>query len=86
MQQSESRVEYKFTRSPWTATPALIKVKETEKISSHFYMQKKIFKTCAILWESAQFVLKISTEKPENCQLSDSFKENVRGLIKLNAT
>ena len=62
--------------------PALIKVKETDKINSHFYM--KTFKTCAILRESAQYVLKISTEKPENCQLSDSFKENVRGLIKLN--
>ena len=31
-------------------------------------------------------MLKISTEKPENCRLSDSFKDNVRGLIKLNAT
>ena len=74
------------TRGPWTwtATPALIKVKETDKINSHFYM-KKLFKTYANLRERAQCVLKISTEKPENCQLSDTFKENVRGLIKLNA-
>ena len=74
-----------ITRGPRTATPALIKAKETDKINSHFYMQK-IFKTCAILRESAQCVLKISSGKPENCQLSDSCKENVRGLIKLNAT
>ena len=47
---------------------------------------QKIIQTGAILRENAQCVLKISTEKPENCQLSDNFKENVRGLIKLNDT
>ena len=31
-------------------------------------------------------MLNISTENPENCQSSDSFEENVRGPIKLNAT
>ena len=43
---------------------------------------KKLFKIGVILWENACCVLEISTEKPENCQLSDSFKEDVRGLIK----
>ena len=77
--------DHGLTRGPRTATPAMIEVKETDKIDLHFYMQK-LFITCPILQESAKCVLKISTEKPENCQLSDSFKENVRGLIKLNAT
>ena len=32
-----------MTRGPWTATPALIKVIETVRINTYFYMQK-IFK------------------------------------------
>ena len=66
--------------------PARIEIKETDKINWHFYVRQKLFKTVAILWENARCMLEISTEKPENCQLSDSFKEDVRGFIKLNAT
>ena len=47
---------------------------------------KKLFKIGVILWENACCVLEISTEKPENCQLSDSFNEDGTGFINLNAT
>ena len=67
--------------------PALIGVKKNQTILIDiFTCAKKLFKTGAILWENAIGGLEISIEKPENCQLSDSFKEDVRGLIKLNAT
>ena len=63
--------------------PALIEVKETEKkIIDFFTCAKKLFKTGVILWENARWGFKISIEKPENYQLSDNFKEDV----KLNAT
>ena len=45
-------------------------------------MRQKVFKTGVILWENPCCELEISTEKPENCQLSDSFKEDVKGIIK----
>ena len=32
---------YQHTRGPWTAMPALIKVKETGRFNKHFYMEKK---------------------------------------------
>ena len=63
--------------------PVLIEAKDTDKIS-HFLCVKKLFKPWVILWENAR--CEISTQKSENCQLSDSFKDDVRGLIKLNAT
>ena len=47
---------------------------------------QKLFKRGVILWENTFSVFTISTEKSENCQLSDSFKEDVSGLFKLNAT
>ena len=58
--------------------PALIEVKETDKINWHFYMHQMLFKTGVILWENAHCVLEISIEKQENGQLSYSFKEDFK--------
>ena len=65
--------------------PALSEAKDTEKINWHLFM-RLLFKRGVILWENTFSVFTISTEKSENCQLSDSFKEDVSGLFKLNAT
>ena len=48
----EDLQKYIFTRGPWTATPALIKVIETGRINKYFCMQK-ILKIGVILWENA---------------------------------
>ena len=74
-----------ITRGPWTAMPALIKVKETDKIDWHFYMGLKVFQNWSNFMGKACWGLEISIKKPENSQLSNSFKEDVRGLAKLNA-
>ena len=42
-----SKIHLFVSTCPWTATPALIKVKETGQINKHFYMQE-IFITAAI--------------------------------------
>ena len=56
-------------------------------LKDNFISLQEIVKTGVILWENARCVFEISTEKPEKtAQLSDSLKEDVRGLVKLNAT
>ena len=39
-----SKWKYKNTRGFWTATRTLIKVRETDKINGHSYMQKNYSK------------------------------------------
>ena len=61
------------TRGPWIAIPALIEVKETDKIKWHFYVRQKVIQIGGN-FIGKRCVLEISTDKPEkNCQLLDSW-------------
>ena len=66
--------------------PALIEVKEKDKINWHFYVCQKVIHNWGKFMENTRCVLVISTDKPGNCQISGSFKKDVRGHTKLNAT
>ena len=80
-----SQVFYTFYKKPLDSYAYPDQSKRNRQNKFTFLHAKKLFKTCAILRECAQCVLQISTKKPENCQLSVSFKDSLRGLIKLNA-
>jgi len=52
---------YTFTRGPWPATPALIKVDEIGQ-NYQKYLNAKIFKTGAIFWGRGTMCLSSSSQ------------------------
>ena len=51
-----------------------------------FVHAKKYSKLISTILRENALCVYLEMKKPENCQLSDSLKENVRGLPKLNST